>query len=264
MKVSDFEYDGFYLSDFGFIICSFDSKGMQTLSGSKITFNTLSIHNGEKQELVNSEYSDCLGATFQICKKPCNNDDNEITMEEFRDLMSWLNRKQYYKFKFIDNKEYEEIYFEASFNISKIESGGKLVGLELEMFTNRPYALHEPISILINNTSANGTKTIINQSDEEGYIYPSMKITINQTGDLTINNAFEKKTMLISNCTKGEIITINYPIIQSSLSAHKIQNDFNWNFFRLCSTFNSKKNNLTISIPCTIEMSYSPVVKISI
>ena len=264
MRVFDFEYDGLYLSDFGFLICSFDTKGIQTLSGSKITFNTVSINNGEKYELINSEYTDCLGATFQICKRTCDGSNSEITLDEFRDLSSWLNRKKYYKFRFIDNKEYEEIYFEASFNISKIESDGKLVGLELEMFTNRPYALHEPISILFNNTSTNGTKTIINDSDEEGYIYPSMKITVNQSGNLIIKNDFENRTMSVLNCIQGEIITINYPIIQSSLPTHKIQNDFNWNFFRLCSTLNDKKNNLTISIPCTIEMFYSPVVKISI
>lgn len=264
MKVSNFEYDGVALSDFGFIICSFDSKGMQTLSGSKITFNTISVHNGEKRELIDIQYDDCIGTTFQICKNPCKNKNMEITLEEYRDIMSWLNRKQYNIFKFIDSKEYEEIYFEASFNINKIEADGKLIGLELEMFTSRPYALHEPKTIQIDNTLSNGTSIVCTNSDEEGYIYPSTKITINQTGDLTIHNAFENRTMFIGNCVNGEVITLNYPTIQSSLLTHKIQNDFNWNFLRLCSTFSNKKNILTISIPCTIEMTYSPIVKISL
>ena len=75
MRAYDFEYDNHFLSDFGFIICSFDSKGIETVSnGSKITFNKVSAQGGSKHELVSTEYEDCLETTFQISKARCGGD----------------------------------------------------------------------------------------------------------------------------------------------------------------------------------------------
>ena len=57
MKSYDFEYDGLTLSDMGYIICKFDSNGLQTVSnGSQITFNTASTLNGQKYELTDVSY----------------------------------------------------------------------------------------------------------------------------------------------------------------------------------------------------------------
>ena len=59
MKAYDFEYDGKKLSDFGYMICFFDSGGLNTVSGgSQITFNTVSTKHGELNELISSEYSE--------------------------------------------------------------------------------------------------------------------------------------------------------------------------------------------------------------
>ena len=39
MKAFDFEYNGKFLSDYGFTICNFGNKGLETISnGSKISF----------------------------------------------------------------------------------------------------------------------------------------------------------------------------------------------------------------------------------
>ena len=145
-----------------------------------------------------------------------------------------------------------------------IELDGKIIGFELELLTNRPYALQEPISMTIKNLQENGIKRIVSKSDEEGYIYPEMTIYIEQDGDLTIYNSLEDRTMHIANCTSGEVIKINYPMIESSLESHKIQNDFNWKFFRISRTYQNNVNEINISIPCTIQLTYSPVVKIGI
>ena len=264
MKSFDFEYDGIRLSDKGFIICKFGSNGIETVSnGSYITFNTVSTMRGAKCELTSSEYSDCLKTSFQICKHPCIIDDKEITISELREIMQWLNRKEFHKFKLLD-AEYTNIFFEASFNISKIEYDGKTYGLELELFTNRPYALQEPILLYLENTMANGQKQIFSKSDEEGYIYPDMQITIAADGDFEFYNALEDRTMRIANCKAGEIINVSYPMIESSLKTHKIQNDFNWKFFRIANTFRTRVNDITISLPCTIKMKYSPIIKVGI
>lgn len=265
MKVYDFEYDGQLLSDKGLMICKFDSSGVETVSnGSELTFNTVPTLNGTRHELTSVEYEDCLTTTFQICKNPCIYEaEEEISLEEVRDIMRWLNRKGFHKFILI-NDEYIDTYFEASFNVSRIEVGGVIRGFELEMFTNSPFAFQEAVKLDIKNIVNNGKKLLISKSDEEGYIYPQMEITIDAAGDLEIYNDLDDRTMLIKNCKKGEVITLNYPIIKTSLASHKIQNDFNWKFFRIARTYEEDANNLTISIPCTIKMTYSPVIKIGV
>jgi hypothetical protein len=265
MKAYDFEYDNRNLSDFNMMICQFGSKGLETINnGAVVTFDTVSNYNGAKHELISTQYEDCLGATIQICKNYCNSDVKEISPTEFRELTRWLSRRKFLKFKLL-SEEYIDLYFEAAFNISRIEIDGKLIGLELEVRTNRPFSLKEPRIININNTETNGKHSINDISHEEGYIYPHTKITVKQNGNLKIENAIENnRSTYIANCVAGEEITMDYPIIQSSDTSHKIENDFNWNFFRVANTYDNSRNDLTISIPCSIELKYSPIVKVGL
>ena len=59
MIVNDFEYDGLLLSDFGCIMCSFESTGLETVTnGSNITFNTSPILSGSKHILTDVKYEE--------------------------------------------------------------------------------------------------------------------------------------------------------------------------------------------------------------
>ena len=265
MRAYDFEYDSIRLSDFGMTLCSFDSIGVETISnGSEITFNTVSTLGGAKHELTSAEFENCITATFQICNNLCDNPTEMISLEKARDIMRWLNRKSFHKFKLIDiDGEYTGIYFESSFNVSKVEINGTLVGFELEMITNRPHAIADLVTVKL-DAEAGETLNIYNKSDLEGSIYPNMEITIGEDGDLKIYNEMEDRTMVINNCVKGEVIKIEYPIISSSIASHKVQNDFNWVFFRLSSTFKDKLNKVSSSLPCSSELTYSPIVKVGI
>lgn len=264
MKAYDFEYDGLRLSEHGLVICAFGEKGLETIdNGSTITFNTVPMSNGAKHELTSAVYEDCLETTIQICKNSCTGDVMEISSTEFRKLTRWLNREKFLKFKILD-EDYIDLYFEASFNISRIEINGRLFGLELQVVTNRPFALKEPKIITIKNLVKDGKYSLKDSSYKEGYIYPHTEIIINESGNLKIHNAIENRDTFIANCVAGEIITMDYPVIQSSISSHNIQNDFNWNFFRVANTFDNSRNDLTISIPCTIKVEYSPIVKVGL
>lgn len=265
MKAYDFMYDNKNLSSFGFVICKFGgSSGVETVSnGSEIIFNTVSTLNGKKHELVSSKFEDCLETSIQICKSSCSTDIQEISSVEFRELTRWLNRHKFLNLKILDGSHID-IYYEAAINISRIEIDGKLYGLELSIRTNAPFALKEPKTIIIKNTLHNGKHSINDTSYEEGYIYPHTEIIINQDGNLNIYNALEDRNTCIVNCTSGEVITMNYPVIQSSLSSHNLQNDFNWNFFRVANTYENSRNDLTISIPCTMKIKYSPIVKVGL
>lgn len=265
MKAYDFQFGEHRLSDFGMIICNFGSKGLETISdGSQITFNTVTTLSGNIHKLVSTQYDSCLEATIQIAKYSCDTGIEEITAIEHRNITKWLLKKRFLKFKFLD-KDNIDLYHEASIaSISRIEINGKLYGLELVIKTNRPFALQEPKTIIINNKYVNGNHIINDTSHEEGYIYPFAEIVVNQNGDLTIHNAIENRDTIIKNCIAGEIITMDYPVITSSISSHRIQNDFNWNFFRIANTFDNSRNDIKVSIPCSIKIKYSPVVKVGL
>lgn len=266
MKAYDFEYDGIRLSDLGYTICSFGKgKGLETVSnGAQISFTTVGTQHGSKNEKVSADYNGCLETTIQVCKNICDDSNMTISIWEFRDLVAWLNREQFLKLKFLC-EEYYEIYFEASCNINRIEYNGELIGVEINIQTNRPWALEEPRTIKFKNLQANETRTIIDFSDKEGFIYPDeVTITVNQDGDLSIHNDIEDRTTYIRNCKAGEVITMKYPIIDTSLNSHKIQNDFNWDFLRIANTFRNKENNFTFSLPCIVEIKYSCIVKVGL
>lgn len=264
MKAYDFEFANRKLSDYNMMICNFGSKGLETISnGSKVTFNTVPILGGVKHETTSTVYEECLETTIQICKNYCNNDVKEISSTEFRELTRWLSRKKYLKFKVLD-EDHIDLYYEVKIDVSRIEIDGVLFGLELEIVTNRPFALKDSRIINVKNLTYNGKHSINDTSHEEGYIYPHTEIVIKKSGNLNIHNAMENRDTYIANCIAGEVIIMDYPVIQSSISSHDIQNDFNWNFFRVANTFENSRNDLTISIPCTIKIEYSPIVKVGL
>ena len=264
MKAIDFIFAGHTLSSFDMIICEFDSIGIKTTNGVQVSFNTVPVLNGVKSRLISSQYEENLETTISICRNPCNGRDIEIDPITFRELTKWLCRKTFHKLKFLGDEGYIDLYYEVKIDVNKIELGGKLIGLELNIQTNSPFPRKEPRTIIIKNITQNGKHSINDTSYEEGYIYPNMEITMESDGDLDIYNAIEDRHTVIKNCVQGETITMNYPIIQSTALSHNIQNDFNWNFFRIANTFENSRNDLTISIPCTIKVKYSPIVKIGL
>lgn len=264
MKAHDFSYDGVRLSDLGYMICRFGGGGIDTIqNGSEISFNTVPSKNGQQHYLTSSVYEDCITATIQICKNQCDFGTMEISVAEQREIMRWLNSRTFKKLRFIDTDgELARIYYNASFNVSRVDIDGRTVGFELEVYTDRPYALQEPVSIKIENDDPGEVLSYYSESDEEGFLYPEMKMKIKGDGDLTVHSITENRDMVIRGCKTDEVITVSYPIISSSIEEHEVMNDFNWVFYRVSNTFRSSKNEFTVTLPCSIEITYSPVVKI--
>lgn len=328
MKATDFEFNNKRLSEFGMVLCQFGgSKGLETITdGAAISFTTVPSAGGLKHNLTSSQYEECLEATLQVCKHSCSGGVQEITPIEHRNFTSWLCRKRFLKLKILDEDNID-LYHEAKIDVSRIEIDGKIYGFELNIQTNRPFALKEAKTISINcekgkevygwkkyktdpeiemlgyvtstdessypqgkvdenDNIIEGAHTdgyqyyylgqvykasLNDTSYEEGYIYPQMEITIGDIDDkpvnernLTIHNSIENRETYIANCVSGEVITLDYPVIKSSISSHNIQNDFNWTFFRVANTYDNSRNDLIVSLPCSIKIKYSPIVKVGI
>lgn len=265
MEAYDFEYDGIKLSDMGYMICVIDTSLDNAIpTGIEMTPNTISTFSGKKYELTSNTYNDTITSTFEICKR-CKKDWH-MTVEEVRTIARWLNRINYHKLKFIGS-EYSEFYYEAKFNITQIEKSGRILGLQLDMVTNKPYATHEPVKISF-SPSKKSQYIIQDFSDEEGFLCPDVAIEVNEDCDLSILVNHANNTLSdtkIKNCKAGEKISLIYPIIQSSLESHSsVADDFNWDFPKLGNVYGDVKNKITISNACKISFVYSPIVKFGV
>ena len=269
MNAVDFSYDGLLLSDFKFIICDFNgSSGIDTVSaGSKITFNTVSKNRGRSYTLTSTQYDECYTTTFDICKDPDifeTQQERYITADEYRDIMRWLNRNEFLKVSFLDEElDNEPVFYRGSFNVEKIKLAEKLIGFTLTLETDKPFAYGEERIEQWTATSMSLSHMFVDGSDEVGYIYPKLKITCNASGNFTIHNDLTDTTMAINNCTSGEILTIDgeNQIITSSISSHKVYEDFNYEFLKIGNDFDNSINTITVNRACKVELSYYPVMK---
>ena len=271
MYAIDFEYDGKYLSDYGFIVCDFNSlKGVaSTNAGSKITFLKMTRNGGRKYGVASAKYAECLTATFDICKDPEKYDADEriITSEEFRDIMRWLNRREFCRFQVLyDEKNHEACFYNASFNIDKLKISDRFYGMRLTMETDKPFGYGEEQKTSFSFRNANLSGTFFDESDEIGTTTPSMRIKCISAGNLTIQNDVTGCAMTIKNCAANEVITINgdTEMIETSLSTHDIANDFNYDYFTMANTMDSRMNHIAVSLPCDVMIRYYPIIKESL
>lgn len=180
--------------------------------------------------------------------------------------MKWLNRKEFHKLALIDRYEPMQnlIYYDGSFNINRIQFGGILIGLELTFVQSRPFGYTGQVTRKF-TIEKNGSFVIGVESDEFGTIAPDqVKITLYESGDLYLSNDREYDGTCIKNCSSGEVITINCvsQIAQTQVQSHKLYDDFNFHFIGLVNQFGNNINTITASIPCTIEIKYTPICKV--
>lgn len=260
----DFEYDGRTLSGYGFMMCDFSGGGSieEVEAGAKITFVTVPRNGGAKHGLVNAKYESGLTCSFDICLNPCLVDSMELTQSDIRDIMRWLNRREFLPFHFIGDDTFD-CYFNASFNVMKLVVDGKVYGLRLEMETDAPYGYGDELTFTWSAAAANYTYRIMNQSDEIGYLYPTLSITVRADCDFTITNDTFGGSSVIKNCKTGETITMygDTNIIETDRSGHDICDDFNYEFFRIGNNMTEQRNMITVSHPCSVTLKYRPVIK---
>ena len=267
MYATDFEYDGRYLSDYGFSICTFDSSSgiKQVSAGSNITFNRISRHTGKIHSLAGTEYDEYITSTFDICKDPCIHDDIRMTNDEYRDVMRWLNRREFLKFQILneDSMEFDACYYNASFNVEKLALDKSVYGLRLTMETDKPFGYGAPVVRELDFTDTSKKILIRDFSDEIGYLYPSLVITCKASGTLKIKNDATGAETYFYNVTSGEVITVNGStmVVTTSVASKNIYDNFNFEFLKICNTLDSRDNYLSVSLPCSIKISYSPIIK---
>ncbi len=276
MYALDFEYAGEKLSDYGMMICRFDGAGgVETVSsGSDLTFGQVKSAAGNRFGLSNTAYDSAYTATFQICKNPCEQKSGReltLTTEEISSLQRWLCRKnQYLKFK-IDQKGYEHIYWNVTFSAKQIAYRGEVIGLELTMYTDAPYAFMDEI-VVEKVCEANVPFDIYDISDEPGFVYPRVEVTFLEKKEGTVftlknESETENRITAISQFKVGETITMDgtKQLITTSSREHvTLPGDFNYYFPRLINTYENNKNVFRANLRCKIVVTYAPVRKVGL
>lgn len=187
------------------------------------------------------------------------------TTPEIESKIKTLNEKLYSLKAKRDSLESETKYYNASFNVQKIYIGKNLIGISLTMETDSPVGYGQTQTYRYTVTDQKKEFLLSDVSDEIGCIYPDLKIVIDRPGDLTISNTTFNTTTIIKNCKIDETITIkgDTQIIETDSNEHKqtLTKDFNFEFLQIGNTIKSRQNRITFSLPCKVELTYTPSIK---
>lgn len=269
--VTDFEYDGVLLSEVGYALVSFDGiKDGEINTDSQISFNHTSMMHGKYQPFSSYAYEDVLKMEFYIGKNIClfetaqEKFDYNISVSDMAFLKRWLSRTTPHILRVIGDDSYNGIFWRGSFVVEEYTLGDNRIGAHLTFECDAPFGYMESV-VFRGDLESNGVFEYNCTSDEIGYIYPDLTILLKGSGDLTIKNTHDNRETIIKNCENNEIITITKNMqISSSIESHKIMNDFNFVFYRVCNSFNNVKNTLISNLPIEFVIKYNPYAKVVI
>ena len=269
--VTDFVFDGQTLSGFGYMIASFNGANDETAEVSMLDFTDISSPLSDVSNKVATSYPNNYTATIQIMKSPdCNgneDDDYHLTYDDISTISKWLCRKEYKWFKWIDDDDDDDAYFEVHCKVGKVITAGTCYGLELTFESNRPFAVSSEKVTTTTLSNANGSFTVEMYSDEEGWIYPDIELTLAQGGTLNVSNSQEAgRVSTIKNCTSGEKITFHGDVLQASSTvvSHVLATDYNYVFPRLYNEYGSYTNVITVNLPCSVTLKYRGIRKVGL
>lgn len=266
MYCKDFYFDGHCLSDFNCVIGVLGGAGIETVSiGNELSLVTVRNAQTYRFKYVSSQYETAYTCTFSIFKYNCDDySDHKLSEQEVAGLMRWLNRKGFYEFRKIDDdEEVTDIYYMATFtNIQKIVDGDDVIGLELTMQTNAPFAYYNKVK-WEGTFSGDNTLLFTDTSDEIGYLYPTIEVECLENGNFSLTNSQSEKSTLVRNCVNGEVLTFagDTKQLYSSVEHEGLYNDFNFVYPVIGNTFDNRVNELSSNLKCNIRVEYSPICK---
>lgn len=236
---TDFSFRGETLSDHGYIIGTTDSSSSMSVvtTDSQKSFVSMSMLGGKRFPFLYTVYGGALVIGFTIFKDP-DAETQIITPAEAAELKRWLNAPTSHEFKFLDD-DYSQYHWYGSFNVEELRVVGECVGFRLTFTSTAPFAYKSKVTHT-GSVSADGHITIIDTSDEEGYIYPDLSLTLSSAGDLTITNSYDGRQTVIEDCTNGEtIVMTRLQQILTDDSNHNISDSFNYKFVRIGNDYES-------------------------
>ncbi|WP_312369080.1 phage tail domain-containing protein [Lachnoclostridium sp.] len=256
-------YDNKSSSDFGLLVCTFESNHVENITSSVIELSTYKSPLSNKWYKSGYNYTEPLQFTIEFVKT----NSNAFTKEEVSNINRWLVRTDGYHWLQFYCKEMGDLFFNCTaIKSEEINIGNSIYGLKYLFLTDSPYAYTNLITYDLEFSKIQQSFTITDYSDEIGHIYPQLVIDIMKDGNLELHNSIENRTMIINNCKNGEQITVDgeNKIIKSSIVTHKIYDDFNWKYFRIANRFILRENIVSSSLDCKVHMQWRPIRKVGV
>lgn len=261
---SDFSFNGITAKSLGLCLCSFDGTTETANAGSTLEITTAKAVGSHKWYSYGQEYSEPLSFAIHITKI----DGTGFAMREKAMIARWLLRIDGYKPFQFGSGDYMDIIFNARGENMKEIVVAETQGIEVNFICESPFGFSPVIHKQYKITGDNQQFYFNNQSEEMGYIYPKMKITVDADCDISIINQSDKnRVTTIHDCQAGEVITLDneLKIINTTIPLfHDIQNCFNYQWFRFYRGEFEQDNQLTISGLCTIKLEYQLIRKIGV
>ena len=258
-----FTFDNITSDELGLMVCEFDGNAPSETSGGNIEFTLTSAPVQNRwYKSGNTNYSEAIKFAFQVIKK----NKEPIDSYEYSTYARLLQRKDDYKEFTITKLDYDTVHFYAQLNISPIQVGGDIMGLNITGTTDSPYAYGQMITKKISTENGIGMLKFADMSDEIGYIYPDIEIDISSACNLKITNETSGEIFKLNNCVNNEIINIDSTILEMTSTAlsHKLYEDSNYKFPRIVNDINKRTNIFKVEGNCTLTMKYRPIRKVVI
>ena len=207
----NFIYDGKNSSDYGVILCTFDT--VKTTKDTAITYKINRSDLTPYKSVVNTysrSYEDVLKFDIGLCK--CNG--KKFTLAEREEIVSWITSPIYPTLftvtdHIIDDPYHDDIeYYCNAVSYSEFSPLPSVYGLLFSMECNAPYGFTPERKT---SFSENSTFTVFNSSDEkyQNY-YPIIEITASSTGKVTlVNNKFPDDIMELNMLKDQKLIIDN-------------------------------------------------------
>lgn len=258
-----FTFDDKTSDEYGLLVCEFDGNTPSETSGGNIEFTlTSSPIQNRWYKSGNGNYTESIRFEFQVAK----HNFKPIDTYEYSAIQRWLQRKDGFKEFSITKLDYDTVHFNVQLNVSPISVAGEIYGLTITGVTDAPYGFGQMVTL--KGTTKNGMTSIkfADMSDEIGYIYPDIEISILSDCNLKITNETSGEIFTLRNCVANELIKINgqFLTITSTTPFHNIYEDSNYKFPRIINDFNKRINTFLIEGNCTITMKYRPIRKVVI
>jgi hypothetical protein len=267
MYATDFLFDENRLSDFGYMIGSFNGE-TETATGGNIEFTVVKSPSNDRFNFYGSQLNEQLVWNFSILKNPCQNENEEMYFTQYEEsqLSQWLLKQDGFRFFQFDQEGYEDVYYRVQINMLPHQINGRTIGFDLTVTSDCGYGYSEEIekTFIFNNSKSIRLDV---HSDTNSYILPYF--TIYGKGNFYISNNSDL-SQNYSNGKDTEFTDVNGTIILDSendiigllenegkdneqIVNYSSPKNFNWYFLRLVNGVNNIATNSTSDVTLKIK-----------
>lgn len=174
----DFIFRNEKLSSHGYMVCDFDdaSSANTVTTDSQKEFTSISMFGSKYYPILYYTYGSQLVMELSICKIGDKNSKKLISPTECAEIKRWLGSPTVSEFRLCSD-EYDGYFWNGTFNVEEIHYAFGCIGFHLTFTATAPFGYKDKLNFS-GSVNKDGSINIEDTSDEEGYLYPDMTVTL--------------------------------------------------------------------------------------